>query len=69
MLVRREGRVVNHKLVYKLYKAQNLELRLSCLVSRDAGCRLRLPAAATSRGYPTTPLEFHASAPLHALRS
>lgn len=28
MLVRREGEVVNHKLVYRLYKAQNLELRL-----------------------------------------
>jgi putative transposase len=28
VLLRREGRVVNHKLVYKLYRAQNLELRL-----------------------------------------
>jgi putative transposase len=28
VLIRREGLVVNHKLVYRLYKAQNLELRL-----------------------------------------
>jgi putative transposase len=28
VLVRREGEIVNHKLVYRLYKAQNLELRL-----------------------------------------
>ena len=28
VLVRREGQLVNHKLLYKLYKAQTLELRL-----------------------------------------
>jgi len=28
VLIRRDGPVVNHKLVHKLYKAQNLELRL-----------------------------------------
>ncbi len=28
VIIRREGQVVNHKLVYRLYKEQNLELRL-----------------------------------------
>lgn len=47
VLVRREGRVVNHKLVYKLYRAQNLELRLKKRRKRvvtERACRLKAVA-------------------------
>ena len=39
VLVRREGAVVNHKLVYRLYKAQNLELRLKKRRKRSVAVR------------------------------
>jgi putative transposase len=47
VLVRREGRVVNHKVVYRLYKAQGLELRLKKRRKRlvvERACRIKAEA-------------------------
>lgn len=50
VLVRREGQLVNHKLLYKLYKAQNLELRLKKRRKRTAIVRApRLKADAPNQ--------------------
>jgi putative transposase len=45
VLVRREGPPVNHKLVYRLYKAENLELRLKKRRKRRSASRAPRPKA------------------------